>query len=120
MLSGNPGRWAKTSEVPAFEVWSHNLRILQEVVSAIRRKEPSLLSATPFGKESPSRRTVVCLLCGSYFIILPVLSPLIMADINSLQNCSLIIILADTNDVVMLVKYNFHVKLFLAFTLILG
>lgn len=76
------------------------------VVSAIKRKEPSLLSATPFGKESPSRRTVVCLLCGSYFIILPVLSPLIIADKNSLLTLyvgSQYFVADHTNDILVIV-----------------
>ncbi|KAJ0610947.1 hypothetical protein HanHA300_Chr01g0009621 [Helianthus annuus] len=49
MLSGYPGRSANTSSVPAFGVLSQNLKILQFVVSATRRKLPSLLNATPFG-----------------------------------------------------------------------
>lgn len=74
------------SSFPAFEVLSQSFSILHVVVSATRRKVPSLLSDTPLGNLRLSRMTDVCSVLGSYFISLPVLSPLITTERWFLKN----------------------------------
>ncbi|XP_022933538.1 TGACG-sequence-specific DNA-binding protein TGA-2.1-like [Cucurbita moschata] len=82
MLSGNPGSSPTTSALP---VPSQYLRILHLVVSASRRKSLFLLSDTPFGNEGFPNRRLSCLDFGSYFISLPELSPLNIADAKFLH-----------------------------------
>ena len=84
-LSGYPGTSAKTSDFPALGPLSQYLMILPVVVSATSTKERSLLIATPLAKASPRSKTVTSLLDLSYFINLPVLSPLKSAAMNCLQ-----------------------------------
>lgn len=69
------------STSPVFGALSQTFSILHVVVSATRRKSASLLRETPLGNLRLRRMTEIWLVSGSYFISLPVSSPLTIADI---------------------------------------